>query len=504
MRGIGATLALALSNAVAAQTVDPAEAALRILSRSVTPQRDGSHLSLLFALRQLHDPDLKPYFERLLRSSHWQIQVHAALGLAESDSTRQIDPAILHKLAPPAQDAVIATALDLELLPHDRIADALQSEDLKPMARLVLLAELISPPPTVQINSQPDLELVRTQLRALTQADDEHVAGLSASLLAQLGESSSFEAFCSRMAAMETRRATDLQLWLLDAIRRYRLNACGEWVKQLLSAADPASDVAFRAVFTLLELDPPSGIAAWSRLIGDQPAYPRRVKYCSVLLAASSPVPPAMFDRLASNPPNPDEELIARMIAVGKAISASASVPDALIPLLDLGHAKTSDWAMEHTAKLPPAQAAKVYAYLLDRLESPKPSGEAISLAVSATPKLFAIDPDQVLSRLQRAEDDGVLQQAILLGLFEADSPEIGAAATSLRRIGSGRADSLALLQMARHANSMDRGDVDQLGKIAAGGGGLSEVLQIQAAWLYIKFTGQTARALTHLFPSTN
>jgi hypothetical protein len=101
-----------------------------------------------------------------------------------------------------------------------------------------------------------------------------------------------------------------------------------------------------------------------------------------------------------------------------------------------------------------------------------------------------------VLERLSKADDDSPLQQAILLGLFETTAPEVGQAAAALPRIGSGQADSLALLLVARHSATLNDQQKQQLGLIAAGGGRVSEILQVQAAWLYLKRTGQVDRAL--------
>src|SRR5262245_59927415 len=99
-----------------AQPVDATEGAVRILRRAVHIQRDGSHLPLLFALRPLRDPDLKPVFLRMVGQDDWQVQVHAVRGLAETDPTKHVDPALIRQLKPHAQEAVIATGLDLELI----------------------------------------------------------------------------------------------------------------------------------------------------------------------------------------------------------------------------------------------------------------------------------------------------------------------------------------------------------------------------------------------------
>jgi hypothetical protein len=217
-----------------------------------------------------------------------------------------------------------------------------------------------------------------------------------------------------------------------------------------------------------------------------------------ILLSTGPAAPDSAYEQLASVGA---EELITRMIAAGKTISGGGDPSDSLADLLDLGHMKTTAWAMDYLEKLPPEQASRVYAHLIDRLAGATvPQSDAVALAVQAASKLYEIKPDMVLERLSAAEDDSLLQQALLLGLFETKSPAVGQAAAALRRIGSGRADSLALLLMAKHSQPLTPQDIEQLGTIAAGGGRVSEILQVQAAWLYFKHTGQIETALAAVF----
>jgi hypothetical protein len=125
---------------------------------------------------------------------------------------------------------------------------------------------------------------------------------------------------------------------------------------------------------------------------------------------------------------------------------------------------------------------------------------DGIAQAVQATARLAEIDLDAALERLRSAEDDGALQQSVLLGLFESTDARVGEAAAALPRVGSGRADSLALLLHAKHAAKLDNERRRQLGIVAAGGGRVSEILQVQAAWLYLRHAGQIDQALATVF----
>lgn len=484
---LACTAGIALAT-TAGPDVETTEIAIHMLGRAVNAQPDGGHLPLLFALRQLRDPDLKPLFYQLAQQPDWQMQVHAVLGLGEIDPSKHIDPWLITQITPLAQEQVVATGLDLDLISRDQIPEILKWEKLHSMARMFLLSELV-------LLKEP---IDQNELLELTKSDDDHIAGLCAGLLAQLGNAVPLTAFGTRLAALADEPRKDVQIWLLEAIRRYHLIACTAWVNSLLEESTVDTDVAYRGIYTLLDLDPDAGIQQWNRFLGEKPEYSQRVRFGMVLLAIGPSVPASAYDRLLVDS---SEELITKMVAVGKSISEKADPSEPLNQLLDLGHGKTTNWAMDFVAKLPPQQAAPVYKHMIDRLAgTANEQNNAVALAVQSTSKLFEIDQQAVLDRLRQAEDDSLQQQAILLGLFETTSPAAGQAAGALRRIGSGRADSLAFLLMAKHSKTLSPGDTEQLGQIAAGAGRVSDILQIQAAWMYLKHTGQVQAALATVF----
>ena len=113
---------------------------------------------------------------------------------------------------------------------------------------------------------------------------------------------------------------------------------------------------------------------------------------------------------------------------------------------------------------------------------------------------LAEIDPQAVLDRLAVAEDDGMMQQVILLGLFETPNPVAGRAAASVRRVGMGQSDALPLVLLAKHAEILTAVDLDALATLAAGGTRLSESLRTQAAWLLAKHAQCVGETLARLF----
>ena len=465
---------------------DSFDACVRQLRRAVTSQRDGSHLPCLFALRQLHDPTLRPLFLQLAQRDEWQVQVHAILGHAEIETNHRVDPWLVTRVDELAQEVLIANAIDMDLIGLEEIEDLIAYEELQPMPRLLLMGELL-------LRHQP---LDQEALSKLAMGPNYRVAGLASLFLAQLGDNSALGAFNDRLSGLPKRERNRYLLWLLDAIRQYRITAAQSWVARLLEAPDTDDDLAYWGTFTVLILDPRDGVPLWERRVGSDPPYRDQVRYGMLLLAAGRDVPASAYDRLET-----ESELVRRMADAGKALSAGKDPTDQLIALLDLGHLKTSKWAMGVLEELPPDQAAKVYLHIIENVESNRAGqAERVARAIEAAAKLFERKPELVAQLLTRVEDDSLTQETLLLGLFDSPSPAAGHAAQHVRRIGAGRADSLALLLSARHADSLNENDLRQLGMIAAGGGRVSEGLQIQAAWLYLKHSKSIERALNLIF----
>ena len=116
-----------------------------------------------------------------------------------------------------------------------------------------------------------------------------------------------------------------------------------------------------------------------------------------------------------------------------------------------------------------------------------------------AAARLFEINPQAVIDRLVTADDDSLMQQAILLGLFDSRAPAAGKAARRVKRIGYGRADSMALILIAKHTDRLSAKELQDLGVIASGGR-VSAVLQAQAGWLYLKHAGRLEQTLAVIF----
>jgi HEAT repeat protein len=467
---------------------DEIDAAVRHLRKAVMRQRDGSHLPMLYALRQLRDPTLRPLFHQMVQHEDWQVQVHAILGLAEIEAEGQVDPWLITQILPIARERAVAEALDMGLLDTSSIQTLLAWEGLEPQPKLLLLGELHT----------LDQPFDAAQLQPLTRHGDMQIAGFAAALLAEHGDVSAFEQHVVRVAQQSRNRRIEQLIWLFDVVRQYELRSLVPWIVEQVEAEDPAADstVAYWGTFAALQFDPERGMTLWRRNYGSEPSHSKTVRYALLLLRTEPPLPAPAYARLPDG-----DDFIDAMRGAGEARAREGDPTAALRALLDFGHLKTSGWVMEVAEKLPSEQAMSVYVHLLDEMAAaPSDQSDRVELAVRATSQMFEIDEQIIVERLRAAEDDSVVQQAMLLGLFETRSPVAGEAAGRLRRIGSGQADSLALLLMAKHADVLAPDLLPQLGLIAAGGGRVSTVVQMQAAWLYVKHTGSIDAVLARIF----
>ncbi len=474
--------------AVAAPPDRSMAASIRHLRSAVLPPAAGGQPVLLSSLRQLRDPRMRSFLLQLAQDGEPTAQVHAILGLAEIDPTGHIDPWLISQLdGPDARYATIDTAIGLDLIDTPQMKELLGWDNLEPRARGRLLAEILS----------RDEPIDREALAALAVDSDLDVSGLAACLLAQLGDTAALDAYRVRLDGEPDRTRNMLLRAMWAAVRAYELTALTNWVAETVEDDRLGPQVIAEGLSAVLVLDPQRGVELWNRTLGDDPSYSRLVRHAFLLLAAGPTVPASAYDRLP-----PDDTLLAAMARAGKARSEASDVASALIELVDLGHRGAMNWVMEVSKDLDDAQAKRLFTHVIDTIDSGDPASARArtEIAFVAAARLFDIDAGSIIERLDRAPDNSLMQEAILLGLLDAKSPAAGAAAERVDYAGFTRADSLAMILIAKHAQQLTPAQLQQLGSIAAGGGQVSEMIRAQAAWLYLRHAGMVEQAMVEVF----
>lgn len=531
-----------------AQAPDAEEMAISQLRKAATFRSSGLHHALLLALRDLRDPAMKPFFQSLVQADHWTIQLDAILGLAELGGENHVDAFLLGRLREERDRAdAVRIALEMGMLDRDQIEKILAWDDLPSLARVVLLAELR------RLGGTPDPAL----LQRLVTNPDPAIAGLAACIAAQCaapaaapaGEASPdaskaapdskgaapLEQFAQTLRQLQPADRDGVIEEIANAARRYDLPVAIDLLSFRVTGEDEDPGPQESVVGMALALEPKRGLALWKKMLGRSPSYADRVRDGLILLLSAKRLPPEAFDAIVQEKPaekaggkagakteantatNPDgktdgaaavkpsdDPLLKAMVAAGKAVATGRDTAAALAHLYDVGNRRCCRWVLAAAEDLDAAGASSVYEHVIAQVDDPKQrTPDRRNDAIDAAARLIERDPDALKRLLAAAEDDGPTQEAILLGLANTRSPDAGDAAATVRRIGAGRNDSLALLIMARHRAELAPDDLRLLGLIAGGGGGVDETLRAQAAWLYLKRSGKLESALAKVVGSS-
>ena len=435
---------------------------------------------------------MQDMFYRLLQHDDWHVQVHALLGLAEIDEGTQLDPWLVTQITPLAREQVIANAIDMEMLTPEGMQKILEWDRLEASNQLLLMAEL-------QKRGMNDLFDAK-QLRSLTNDNDLVVAAI-ASLLISEDDPAPLSAVNARLEIASPSERLSVLRRMIEVIRIYELEAAAPWLDEILED-EPSEDLLYWGTYTLMTVAPDRARAHWDRMIGSDPSYRNRIMGAIQFLEADLAPDADVRTRLKAQ----DDPLISMILDTADARADGQPVSANVKQLIDTGHPRVIDWAMRTSKEFPLDQAVSIYGHFIDLPETTRKRSQQItqrSHAISAMATLLEIAPDEAVDRLRDAEDDSMQQQTLLMGSMQSQHPELAEVVGQIRRIGSSRADSLALLLLARTNKELSPADLQQLGRISAGGGQLNNTLQIQAAWLYLKHTGGLQTAMVRLAPES-
>jgi hypothetical protein len=336
-------------------------------------------------------------------------------------------------------------------------------------------------------------------MKLLTEYKKEEIAGLASCLLLVTGDTAALKAFEVRLASLPIKEQESVLFELFRAMEQFKLGRSAEFIAAQVERKDIDPAVIESGISALLALKPDDGVRHWRKCLGENPTQGQLVRFGILLLMDADHVPPDTFKLIRNG-----DRLLDRMADAGAAIAAGEDAGDQLLALIELGHLRTAAWAMDRANKLQSTSASRLYVKLIDRIEGDEAGrGQRANLAIDAAGRLIEIDPQAMLDRIAVIPDDSLTQEAILVGLLNSRSAKAGEAGKLVKRLGSGRADSMALILIARHADKLSPDDLQQLGRIAAGGGKVDETLQILAAWLYLKHSGRSEQALTQLFATS-
>ena len=446
------------------------DAVHRQLDRTVTPQANNEHLPRLASLRALKDPRLLPLFASLAERSEPSIQVHAVLGLAELSGDGQLDIEQVIRTHPDARRTLIDYGVSNDLLSADDLHTLRQVTALTPGEHLMAMAGLI------QVGSKVDV----ADVRQINTAEDLTAAGLQAVLLASLDDPSALQSW----SVLEQDDAEARRFELLEMIRQLPSDGGHKFAVDAASTSE-ADGVRRFALLVLLEADHPEVM----QLVEAESARADRHRAkvdLAMLLMMTATSPPETLRHEANDSP-----LLLAMLEMAEALSTDEEnrIGLATDALIEMGHRRSISWLVDAASDWPTARAVGPLERMLDQARDAEFAGEFGAHAVNAATALLEQSPDTFRTRLSRVTDDSPEQQILLLAMLQQPTPDLIDTVRSIRRIGLGAADTLALLVTARDSPTLTDSDVARLKRVAARLA-VSSDLRTQAAWLAVRHDG--------------
>lgn len=477
----------ALSVPAQAQRVDPADAVTLALRNAVTFNPNGTQHVRLVALRALKDPAMQPMFEALLKADEAPLRLDGLFGLAELAGERGADPESIRAIGDPGVRTIAITeCLGLGVLKPEGIRAILSWTDLPAYDRALLVAEL----------NRQHAPWEVTLLGDAPTSGTAEVSALAAMLALERGDDGPWKAVTAKLAQLDAADRTDLLRRLADASRHYEL---AKAVGPLLEATkDSQGADRLAAIASALAWDKPRGREALLAMV-QADRSPPNLTQCGLLMLAGGDTFKAEDFALLQGSAG-----IAQTIgAAGAAVRAgSADVAPALGRLISAGNRPAAEWALREAARLPADTRREILLRTIDRLENlEQPSMQDQLLAALAARELIPTDAAELVKRVTRQGGRPEIPEAIVTAMCDMGTPEAATFARMVRGRMAQRGESMALVSIAKTADTLTPAEQLELARIGGGGGRVEEPIQMQAAWLYLRHAKKLSKALPQLTP---
>jgi hypothetical protein len=474
--------------------VDPYDSSLRVLRETLQSPNDGQQHAAMLALRELKDSASRTLLERMLNSDDWSLRVDSVLGLAELNDGQLIDPAVIESLPRPSdREVALSAALALELIDAARLEAILAWPDLLSSQRVMLLAR------QRRQGGTPDADTLATLLDSKT----PEVAGLALSILLDLGrpaaETAEVESRVREMiAALPPRTRSAAVAQIAEATSAERLAGAAPFIASLIALPELAGDAKARALGSLLVLSPEHGYPVFAAEVEADRSQLALLRQAAILLASGVRAPDAEWRRVRNGDP-----LLETIADAGVLLSRSDDAA-AFEKLVGLRHRVAMRAALEGARRLGPSSERALGLACVAFLEA-APRDLAPALAeptMRALARLAIVAPEELEQPLARASESRERQDALLLVLAAAGSPEAARVASTARGRATRLGESLIALLRARSADSVAAEELQLLGQIAGGAVAVDPAIRTQAAWLWLRHSNRTAEAIDALFPA--
>ena len=471
-----------------------ARSAIYLLKKSLEVDRSGRHNRMLSAIRHLRDPMLEPLFAQLAEASHPVLQIHGLLGLAEVSTMQKLDMVRVAMINDPAVQAQLVTAaMDSDLLNNDDADQLLDWPDLDIGVKVLVATRL------VEAGRFTDLSLLHQVL------EDEKLGrqGLAALLLHQLGDTAGLKKLRAIDVSSDATR-DEVRQMIIEAALRHGFDNIGLWACNISKTPGVDEQLGLLAMRAAMRFGQKQAYQLWQQQYHSAGDITQQTRLAIIALQLSPYLDAQLFDELLDS----NDQLVRQIGRAGRAIANdSDDIADQIDSLIAMHHPLMNSWSLSYCRDHAGAGQAKlIYLTLILAYEKGPESGriKRLDIAVDAAQELYELDPEHAAGLLstiladKRTKPD--LRKGILLALLRTHAAGAETVVDQLLPFEDSASNNLALLLLAKHENvKLTKNQFKDLQIIVQGGGGLQDTLRVQAAWAYLKRTGQAHLAIVRM-----
>ena len=479
---IVAAVLVAWGSCLPATADETADSSVWLLKKCTLVHRNGRHNVLLRALRQMHDPKLKPLFSELVQKHHPVMQIHGVLGLAEIDPDKKIDLALVADIKDSATQAqLVSSAIESDLLAVEQAKQLIGWPGLTEPVKVIVAAYLTSK------GQFTDAAMLDESLKS----DNPAMVGMAAMLKMQLGHSDAIR-YLEELQQSNKPTRLQVQAMLMQTAIRYEFDKIAPWAMKL--ADDPEADrgLDLLALRTAVHFGAKGGGSAWAKQYAAATGAADRIRLAMLAVDLSDKLPPDLYDRLKKD----SLPLIQQLGVVGQTIASKQDPTDPILKLLDQNNVLAGKWVMQYANDQPIDKATPILVGVILAAEGepnpPQFRAQRLENVVLATEMLSEkADNAAAIVHALLEKASMLTQEAMVMGLIRSDADRPDKMIDGYDAWQSDTAASLALLLRAKNTDKLTADQLDRLGLIVRGGAGLQEPLRVQAAWIYVKLTDQ-------------
>lgn len=459
---------------------DPFDASIAALQKGLRPNAAGNHHAVLLSLRQLRDPNMKPIYQRLLGSRDSALQIDGLLALAEIEEG-PINPFLLKKFAPRDRMLAILAAIDLELLDIRSIKSILDFENLLPVETLNLMVH----------GRNLGIPLDQKRLLALSGSSESATRAVAAILLAEMGERTPLEKLIAEFPGYETGQREQVAAAVADLSSRSPLPKGVPLFELFWEDSMLSRGTRLATIDAALASKSPAGQALWIKAGREARSSGDRMRLG--VMGLEHGIMLTDWDAFR------DERAFTRLIAdSGEARNTDTDMQTAAVAMVAGKSAILVQGALAVARDAPSKQAFEIRKAILE-MAIVKPESRGVGMRViTEIADQHPAELRSILSVLEDPSDPGLAEMAIM-GLLNCESNEAYKAGWTFRDHPDRRVRSLALLLKARGDDPLDEEELEELGALASGAGGVDPTIRAMAAWIWLDRTDNRERAVTRI-----